>query len=126
MAVAGVGGVDPSHRTLGKDLDSHRLRGLSGLVAQHMHVPVARIDEPLARLIWPKLPMATCSAISPVWGVAKAGTTISAATRTSALTVAGAAVAARTRVRWRFTARPFWSGIHLTRLCKQVARASNR
>ena len=41
-------GVDPSRRTLGKDLDSHRLRGRAGLVAQQMRVPVARIDEPLA------------------------------------------------------------------------------
>jgi hypothetical protein len=29
-------------------------------------------------------------------------------------------------LRWRFTACPFWSGIHLARLCKQVAYASNR
>ena len=47
-AVARVGGVDPSLRTVGKDLDGHRLRGRAGLVAQQMHVPVARIDEPLA------------------------------------------------------------------------------
>jgi len=44
-AVARGGGVDPSRRTLGRDLDSHRLRGRAGLVAQHNGVLPHRTDS---------------------------------------------------------------------------------